>query len=317
MSKKRRLKLAAFIIAAQFFAVVSAGAQTKLKLIYPPAFNLVAAFIAQDQGYLAKHDLDVDLSLSTSPGAVITAALMSDTAQIGATAVTTLLQANEQGLDVVILAGTSAKEAGAPDVAGILVRQDSPIHTAADLAGKKFAVVGFGGTADLETRTWVRQHAADPRRVNWVEMPFPQMSDSVGAGIIDAASVVDPFYSRAVATKSFRSLGDFTSVMPGGTVSIVFAATRGWAAKNAPAVANFRAALDDAVAYISDPAHQAAVLGSLARWTKLPPQAVTASALPALYANRVTPDSLSFWAGVVRDNDLIKTAPDLSSMILP
>ena len=133
---------------------------------------------------------------------------------------------------------------------------------------------------------------------------------------VQLPSVVDPFYSRAVAGKPVRSLGDFTSVMPPGTVSIVFAATRDWATKHGPAVANFRAALDDAVAYISDAAHQAAVLDSLARWTTLPPQAVTASALPALYANRVTPESVSFWVGVARDNDLIKVTPDLRGLIL-
>src|SRR5579863_2119788 len=83
-----------------------APAATKITFSYTPVSAWIGIYVAKDQGYLDKHGLDVDFALAQN-GSIISAALVADSAQIGGPTPTVLLQANEQGLDLVEIAGTS------------------------------------------------------------------------------------------------------------------------------------------------------------------------------------------------------------------
>ncbi|HKT19025.1 MAG TPA: ABC transporter substrate-binding protein, partial [Stellaceae bacterium] len=97
------------IIVAALCAVLAAGgparAATKFTFLYTPVNSWIGIFVAKDEGYLAKHGLEADLAIAQN-GSVISAALVADSAQIGGPTPTVLLQANEQGLDLVEIAGT-------------------------------------------------------------------------------------------------------------------------------------------------------------------------------------------------------------------
>ena len=82
-----------------------AAAATKFTFLYTPVNSWIGIFVAKDEGYLAKHGLEGDLTIAQN-GSVISAALVADSAQIGGPTPTVLLQANEQGLDLVEIAGT-------------------------------------------------------------------------------------------------------------------------------------------------------------------------------------------------------------------
>ena len=60
-----------------------------------------------------------------------------------------------------------------------------------------------------------------------------------------------------------------------------------------------RAALDDAIVFIADPAHAAAVRAGMVKFT------------------RATPEGLAFWIKVMREQGLIHGNPDPASMIAP
>ncbi len=225
------LTLAACLAASPVFAA------TKITLLYTPGDSFTESYVAKDQGIFEKHGLDVTLTVGQN-GSVITAALIADSAQIGAPTPTVFLQAHEQGVDLVILASANRNPIQPPvSETGIVAREGSNIHSAADLVGRKLAVQGLGGTIDVLTKKWVETRGVDYRKVDWIEMQFPTMPDGLKAGLADVVSVVDPFLHRILGAKTGYVIGDFGEVMPPGTMVVVYAATREWASAHGEAVA--------------------------------------------------------------------------------
>ncbi len=292
-----------------------AAAATKINLLYIPGGDFVPSFVAKDQGIFDRHGLDVDMSIAQN-GSVISAALAADQAQIGVPTPPVLLQANEQGLDLVVVAGATTLPfpAGA---SGVLARTDSGLKGPTDLIGRKIGVPGFGGSLDVMTRNWVKASGVDYHKVDWVELQFPQMGDALKSQLVDAVAAVNPFYSRILDAKAGYDIGNPWTSAPRGTMIVLYAATRGWATKNAAAVAAFRTALDEATAYIGDPAHLQSVRDSIAKWTKLPPQAAASIAIPDDLESHAKADGLTFWIKAAREQGLIKGNPDPASLLAP
>src|SRR6185503_18227417 len=242
------------LMVAACLAASPASAATKITLLYTPGDSFTESYVAKDQGIFEKHGLDVTLTVGQN-GSVITAALIADSAQIGAPTPTVFLQAHEQGVDLVILASANRNPVQPPvSETGIVARQGSGIKTAADLVGRKHAVQGIGSTIDVLTKKWVQLRGVDYRQIDWIEMQFPTMPDGLKTGLTDVVSVVDPFLHRILGAKSGYVIGDFGEVSPPGTMVVVYAATRDWASAHADAVKEFRASLDDARTFIENPA---------------------------------------------------------------
>ncbi len=77
MSVIRKLIMA---IVLCVFAALPAQAATKINFMYTAVASWVGLYVAKDQGMLAKHGLDIDMTLTTN-GSLISAALVADTAQ--------------------------------------------------------------------------------------------------------------------------------------------------------------------------------------------------------------------------------------------
>ncbi|HEX3974408.1 MAG TPA: ABC transporter substrate-binding protein [Stellaceae bacterium] len=296
------------------FAALPAQAATKLNFMYTAVTQFVGLYVAKDQGMLAKHGLDIDMTLTTN-GSLISAALVADTAQLGGPTPTVLLQANEQDLDLVVVAGTNVYPLSTPS--GVVAAADSNLHGAKDLEGKRVGVPGLGGIIDVLTRKWVQSSGLDYHKVNWVEIGFPQMADALKSHLVDAVASVDPFYTRVIADKTGYDIGTYASVIPAGTSPVNFVATRAWAEKNLDTIKALQAALDEAAVYIKDPANDKAVRASVATYTKLPQPIAAVIDVPKVFAVHITPDALAFWVQVSREQGLIKGNPDPKTLIYP
>ena len=297
-------------------AVVSyqASAATKVNVLYTAVSANIAAYVARDQGYFEKHGLDLDLTL-VSNGSVIVAALTSNSAQIGLPTPTVLLPAVDAGIDLVILNGTDLYPTSG--ASGVVARTGSTIKTAKDLAGKKVGVPGLSGIIDVLTRKWVQTNGLDWRRVSWVEVGFPVMGEALKSGSADAVALVDPFYSRIIEGGLGTNIGDYNSVIPAGTSPVNFVSLRKWATENRDAVKAFRAAMDEGVGFVNNPANKAAVLDSLVKYTKLPPQVAATVALPKNLTNKVEPSQISYWIDLSLEQGIIKKKIDPARLIAP
>jgi NitT/TauT family transport system substrate-binding protein len=307
----RRL-IAATVLCA--LTALPAQAAAKLNFMYTAVTQFVGLYVAKDQGMLAKHGLDIDMTLTTN-GSLISAALVADSAQLGGPTPTVLLQANEQGLDLVSIAGTNVYPLTTPS--GVVAAAGSNLHGPKDLEGKRVGVPGLGGIIDVLTRKWVQSSGLDYHKVNWVEIGFPQMADALKSHLVDAVASVDPFYTRVIADKTGYDIGAYASVIPPGTSPVNFVATRAWAAKNVETIKALQAALEEAAIYIKDPANDKPVRASLATYTKLPPPVAAVVDVPKVFAVHITPDALAFWVQVSREQGLIKDNPDPNTLIYP
>ncbi len=296
------------------FAALPAEAATKINFMYTAVAQFVGLYVAKDQGILAKHGLDIDTTLTTN-GSLISAALVADSAQLGGPTPTILLQANEQGLDLVVVAGTNVYPISSPS--GVIAAADSTLHGPKDLEGKRVGVPGLGGIIDVLSRKWVQANGLDYHKVNWVEIGFPQMADALKSHLVDAVAAVDPFYTRILSDKTGYDIGSYASVIPAGTSPVNFVATRAWAEKNVDAIKSLQAALEEAAVYIKDPANDKSVRASLATYTKLPPPVAAIIDVPKEFHVKITPDALAFWVQVSREQGLIKGNPDPKSLIYP
>ena len=304
----------ALMLAALALVAPPAQAATKITFLYTPVNSWIGIFVAKDQGLLEKHGLDITLTIAQN-GSVIAAALVADSAQIGGPTPTVMLQANEQGLDLVVIAGTATYPLN--NLSGIIARKDSTIKATADLVGKKVGVPGLGGLIDVLAKKLVQAKGIDYHRVDWIELTLGQMGDGLKSGIADAVAVTDPFYSRIMDSGIGINVGDYGSVIPAGTVPIVYTSTRTWATKNAAAVAALRAALKEAEIFIRDPANLSTTRAILAKYTMLPPQAAATLSIPERLDVDPQPKSLQFWIEVSREQGLIKGNPDPASLIAP
>lgn len=303
-----------FLAIAMVFIALPAGAATKISFIYTPVNQFVALYVAKDQGILDRHGLDIDVT-TASNGSLITAALVADTAQLGGPTPTVMLQAIEQGIDLVTIAGTEVYPIAGKGA--VLAASDSGIHGPKDLAGKRVGVPGLGGIIDVLTRKWVQAGGLDYHKVNWVEIAFPQMSDALKGHLVDAVAAVDPFYTRVISDKSGYDIGSYADIIPPGTSPVNFVATRAWAMKHVEDIKALQAALDEGVAFVKNPANEAAVRASLAKYTHLPPPVVALMAVPRNFDVHIKPQSLAFWVDVSREQGLIKINPDPKTLIYP
>ena len=230
-----------------------AVAQTKITLLFTAGDSFTESYVAKDQGFFAKRGLDVTLQAAQN-GSVISAALEAGSAQLGAPTPTVLLQADEQGLDLVIVASAN-RNAKQPPISetGIAARTGSGIKDARDLEGRHVAVPGLGGTVDVTMKKWVEVHGGDYRKVDWVEFMLPRMPDALSAGLADAVAVVNPFLDRIVKSKAGYIIGDFGDIEPPGTMVVVYASTRAWAKAHEDAVTAFRAELEELESLYREP----------------------------------------------------------------
>ncbi|HEY1506497.1 MAG TPA: ABC transporter substrate-binding protein [Stellaceae bacterium] len=305
--------VAIFLAAASCAASVRAA--TKVVMIYNATSAYAASYVAEDEGYFAKHGLDLEFSL-TGNTTMTPAALMSQTVQLGGITPPMILQANEQGLDLVVVAGATTT----PDPAGtsgMLARTGSGIKTAQDLIGRKLGVPGLGGTLDLLAKQWVESKGIDYRKISWVEVPFTRMGDTMKSGLVDVVAAILPFYARIVDAKIGYDIGDLYAPVPDGTLMAFYGASRDWARNNPEAIKAFRAALDEAIAFIGDRSHEAAVQNILTKYSKLPVGAEPPP-VPTTLRVPVRPDALAFWIDAMHDQGLIgKDHLDPASLIAP
>jgi NitT/TauT family transport system substrate-binding protein len=304
----------AIALALSFVALFLAPAEaaTKIRLMYTAVSGYSSAYIAKDQGFFEKRGLDVELILAPQGGAIIEG-LVSGSAELGTPTPTVFLQALDSGLDTVAIAATNAFPEKSKS--GVLAKAEESIHSAQDLIGKKVGVPGINGLLDVVFRQWLANKGIDTKRVTYVEASFPQMSDMLRAGTVDAVVTVDPFYSRIIDQKTGYLVDNYTSVLPDGTIASVFAATGKWATANPDAVKAVQGALAEAAAFSKDAAHAAAVQESIARYTKLPVAVVSALPIPNLVA-QIKPSDMNFWLGVMKERGMLTGTPDAARAVV-
>ena len=109
-----------------------------------------------------------------------------------------------EGLEFRFVAGAVRSRADTPDMMAILVRKGSGITSGKELEGKRIASNTRNNIVWLRGMAWIEKTGGDWRKVNTVEVPFPQMADALAGGQIDAALFSEPFVTAALQTHGDR-----------------------------------------------------------------------------------------------------------------
>jgi len=310
---KRRTVIKGLAAASGALALPAWSQVTKIVFGYTAVTDFASVFVAADEGYFKKRGLDVELKFIPL-NSTIPAALQSDSLQIGGPTPSVFLQAVDGGLDLVVVAGggvTSQTITGF----GLVARAGSGIKKPQDVVGKKVGVPGLGAFLHVTFRAWLKQNGVDYRKVNFVEASFPQHADLLRGGSIDAVVTADPFMSRITESGAGYVASYYSTFLPEGKHTILHAAKREWAVKNAGAVKAFREAVQEGAAFIQQPKNDEKVRASIGRYIKLPPE-VLAKVQISPPGPVVTKQQLEYWVVLMKEQDMLKSEPDLAQLIV-
>lgn len=309
---KRRTLLSA-LAAASAAATLPARAQaTKITFGYTAVTDFASVFVAAEEGYFKKRNLDVELKFIPL-NSTIPAALQSDSLQIGGPTPSVFLQSVDGGLDHVLVAGggvTSKTITGF----GLVARAGSGIKTAQDCVGKKIGVPGLGAFLHVTFRGWLKQNGVDYRKVNFIEASFPQHGDLLRGGSIDAVVTADPFMSRITDSGAGYVASYYSTFLEEGNHTIVHAAKREWVQKNPAAAKAFREAVQEAAAFMQNPKNNDKVRAAIGKYIKLPPEVIAKMQIspPGPLVNE---KQLNYWVRLMKDQDMLKTEPKVAQLI--
>jgi ABC-type nitrate/sulfonate/bicarbonate transport system substrate-binding protein len=116
--------------------------------------------------------------------------------------------ANEQGLDIKMVASVCLEAAGKDWFSTTyMVKDDGPVKSIKDLKGSTIGVVGIKTATDLWARAGILNAGLVPDvDVKVVPMAFPAIGEAVRSGKVTAGTFVQPFYSAEMAKGGLRKL---------------------------------------------------------------------------------------------------------------
>ncbi len=212
----------------------AAGAAPMLRVGSIPIAGNVALYCAMDYGGLAAEGIEIQ-STDFQSGTRIVEALAGGSLDIGLSATLSVLQAVQQGLDLVIVAPASFKASDnrAPTSA-LVARRDAGIAGPAQLRGKTIAVNSLRSLDYLIAAEYLGRGGVSPRDVTWQELSYPHIVPALDNARVDAAFVAEPFLSILRNGNRVTVLSTALDIIPGSSTAS-YTALRSWT-QSRPAV---------------------------------------------------------------------------------
>jgi ABC-type nitrate/sulfonate/bicarbonate transport system substrate-binding protein len=286
-----RLVSIAFVILGWLCFPVSASLAAPVKVVITFAsFNertVGALLVAQDQGFFAKHDLDVKI-VNVRSGPVSLAALAAGESNFHTGSSTgATLGAIAGGLDAVFVAGLVNRLTGTFMVA-------PTIKTPADLSNKRVGVQSMGGGLWMNAMLALDHWGIDPNRDN---ISFRVIGDeavvaqAIASGIVDGAYLSYTFAS-VLRRQGYRMLADLGKLnIPYQSTGLI--ARRSFVQTSPDVVEKVLRAVVEAIVFIQSPANKLAVTKTLAkglRLNKVEEAAEGYDVMRTLYERRIYPN---------------------------
>lgn len=311
---KRRNVLAA-LAALPAAASLPALGQSMPKVVfgYTAVTDFASVFVALEQGFFKKRGLEVEAKFIPI-NSTIPAAVQADSLQIGGPTPSVFLQSVDGGLDHVVVAGGGATSKTITGF-GLVAKAGSGIRTAQDCVGKKIGVPGLGAFLHVTFRAWLKTQGVDHKKVNFIEASFPQHGDLLRGGSVDAVVSADPFMSRITDSGAGYVASYYSTFLPENQPTIIHTARRDWADKNPGAVKAFREGVQEAAAFMLQAKNNEAVRAAIGKYIKLPPE-VLAKVQISPPSPIVTEKQLNYWVGLMKDQEMLKTTPNVASLIV-
>jgi NitT/TauT family transport system substrate-binding protein len=298
-------------LVALVLALLAPPARAEIVVGYTGVADYVPLFVANEAGIFKKNGLDVKLQLMSN-SAVIPPALLAGSLQMAGIPLPVFLQAVAGGLDLRLFAGVGYTPKETRN-GSVMARTGAAIHTAADFAGKKIGVSGRGSFFHILLVRWLEDRGVDPRKVEFVEIPFLQMSDLLKASQVDAVAVGEPFVSRIKSSGIGYEVAPYISELGVDIPIGGFAVEAKWGGENEATIAALKVSIHEAITAIDrDPG---LVETNLVKYLKVAPELL--KSVPLNHTDdAIRPEMLDFWQGMMLHQGLLTTRVDPQKFIL-
>ena len=216
----------------------AAVALTPIRIGTLPIVGNAALYCAMDHGAPASEGIDIQ-TVDFQSGTRTVEALAAGSVDIAFSATLSILQAAQQGLDLVIIAPASFKttEARAPTSA-LVARKDAGITVAGQLRGRTIAVNSLRSLDYLIMAEYLARGGVAAREVRWHELSYPHIVPALDQGRVDAAVLAEPFLTVLGDTGRASVLSTALDIIP-GTATASYATLRSATQARGPALEAF------------------------------------------------------------------------------
>jgi NitT/TauT family transport system substrate-binding protein len=279
----KRLEAVFFLLIVVFATCGIAGAQSareKLRIsVSPTNYAFLPVFLANDEGYFAEQNLDVEIVKFN--GSANTQVPLLARGDLDVTVVVLgppIFNQLAQGFDLTLIASLSEAHPGWNGATWLMVRQDlwdaGSIRKISDLRGKKIENGVLGTVADVMTRTALANNGvaiSDVSTAYTVRGPadwFASMRNKAA----DMWGVVEPFASELESQKLAHKWLTYNDVTP-WIQDAYFAASANYLKGHPDAIRRFLSAILKADREInaSNGSWTPKMIAEVAKWSELPP----------------------------------------------
>ena len=282
-----------------------------LKVGVIPIADVAPLYLGIRKGFFAKEKLTIEPVLAEG-GAAIVPAVISGSDQIGFSNATSLVIASSKKLPVQMISqgdigGESSDDA--PD--GVIVHKDSTIREPKDLEGKTVSVNNLNNVGPLTISRTLEKAGADPKKIKFTEVPFPDALAALEAKRVDATFVVEPFETAALKAGHRVLLHSFEETAPSYTVATYFT-TKEYIQKNPDIVERFVRAINASMEYAES--HHEEVRDIVTTYTKIPAPLAKEMVLPH-WAADLHEDTIQLTIDLAAKYGFIEDKPALDDLI--
>lgn len=241
------LALAAFLVmgsaSAGFFDFLGGGDDT-VKIGYLPSDHDAALFVADAQGKYAEKNITTELVQFNNGGDLMTA-MASGEVDVGYVGIAPVLSSVAKGVPVKVISAAQIEGSG------IVVTNESGIHSAADLKGKSIATPGEASIQHVLLTYYLKQNGLSIDDLNVSAMKVPSMNDALKTRQIDGIITFQPYVSIAANESGNYVLADSKTMLPNHPCCVVVASDD-FIKNNKDTVKDIIAIHEEATEFIND-----------------------------------------------------------------
>lgn len=276
-----------------------------------PIVDVAPIHLGIKQGFFSQRDIKVSLE-SGQGGAAIVPGVVSGQFDFGFSNVTSLLLASSKGLPLkVVAAGNYSTGEQGHDFSGVVVPKGSDISSAAGLSGKTVAVNTLKNIGDTTVRQSVEKAGGDPKKVKFVELPFPEMPAALANGQVDAAWLVEPFLTIAKNQGAQVVASNLVDTQQNLMIAAYFTSKQ-TIESNPDLVKRFTAAMNESLKYAAKHPQQARSI--LQTYTKIDPKVAKELVLPK-WSTNINESTLKLMARLAYEDGLVDKPIDYKALL--
>lgn len=199
MGKLSRSNLLALLAAGTALAPTAARAQTPVRLRVGTvlADTYAEPYYALDQGFFERAGFAAEI-IPFANGAAMAAAAAGGSVDVGVADAVEIANGVSRGLPFQLIAGAGLYTSNAATTA-LCVLKDATITHASQFEGQTIAVISLVSMTSSGVKSWLTENGADVAKVQFTELPYPQMLPALTRGTIAGATLGEPLLSAATS----------------------------------------------------------------------------------------------------------------------